>query len=210
MPFVFFFFPKTCICEKQRIDSFFSFYQIGFLIPLLLSTAFIILGLKIQLVEYLSEVPRHSGVYYGAHALAYQMSLFSFIFCYNYFLSDNRNKNIRLLSLLMLFLSIYCLYQSHTRTAYIGFVLFWGKFLYSITKKYFIFFFALFFILVLLYSSHISNIFLKNDLEPDLNVASSGRVELWDKYFDEFLNSSVPEKMIGKGIGWKLEGLRDS
>ena len=84
LPIVFFFFTTTCISEKYKIDSFFICHVIGFLIPLILSTVFIILGLNIQMVEFLSKVPRHSGVYNGAHTLAYQMSFYSFIFCYNY------------------------------------------------------------------------------------------------------------------------------
>ena len=82
LPFVFFFFTTTCVYEKIKIDSFFIFFQIGFLIPLILSTVFILLCWNIQLVEHLSKVPRHSGVYSGAHTLAYQMSFFFIHICF--------------------------------------------------------------------------------------------------------------------------------
>ena len=84
-------------------------------------------------------------------------------------------------------ISLYCLYQSHTRTAFIGFVVFWAGFLYGVNKKYFRFFILIILILSVFFSSQLTNIFLKKEYDPDINVATSGRIDLWDRYFDEFL-----------------------
>ena len=78
--------------------------------------------------------------------------------------------------------------------------------MYGIKKKYFIMFLALLLLLGSVFSSQISNIFIKTKGEADLRTATSGRTELWDNYFDAFLNSNIPEKLLGKGIGWKLPG----
>ena len=206
LPFVFFFYTRTCILEKDKIDSFFKFYIIGFFIPLILSTICIVLGLNIQAVEFLSKVPRHSGVYNGAHTLAYQMSFFSFVFCYNLFLSDNKNRNIKIFCWIMFIFTVFCLFKSYTRTAYIGFVLFWGIFFFGNNRKYFYILAMILVIIGTLFSYQLSNIFLKQKGEADLNVASSGRIEIWEAYSSSFIDSSFPEKVLGKGIGWKVPG----
>jgi O-antigen ligase len=206
LPFVFFFSAITFFKTKQQIEHFLVFYKVGFFIPLLISTIFIILGIRIQMVEFWNQVPRHAGVYSGSHVLAYQMLFFSFIFCFYQSLSIKSNTVIKCFATIMLVLSVYCLYQSHTRTALIGFILFWSIFLWGFNRKYFFIFSFICILFAIFFSSLISNIIWKKVDQPDINRATSGRVELWEDYYQGFRESSLPEKLLGKGIGWKGQG----
>ena len=161
LPFVFFSFTRICIITKEKIDNFFSLYQVGFIFPLILSTIFVALGINIQMVEWINDVPRHAGAYNNAHTLAYQMSFYSFFFCYNYLLSEKQSSKVNKISCFMVILSLYCLFNSHTRTAYIGFALFWCVFLYGYKKKIFLLFILSFIIIGLLFSPQINKIFFK-------------------------------------------------
>ena len=206
MPFVYYAFARLVVIDKKQIDYVFKLYSFSFAIPIILSSIYIILGKNIQLVEWVSKVPRHAGVYSNSHTLAYQMLIFSFIFCYNYFVNPNRTKNFKLVNLIILMISLFCLYKSHTRTALVGIVIFWSIFLFGFNKKYFLYTAIIVGILGVAYGSTINKIFLKDTKNVSIKVATSGRSDLWNKYLDEYINSSIPEKLLGKGIGWKFDG----
>ena len=205
-PFVFFFSAKIFLNNKNKIEKFLVCYKLGFFFPLLISTLFIILGLRIQMVEFWSEVPRHSGVYSGSHALAYQMLFYSYFFSFYLIITKNKNTKIKIISGVMFALSVYCLYQSHTRTAFIGFFLFWTIFLWRYNRKKFFYFSIFIIIFGIVFSSQLINIFLKKTDEPDIDRATSGRIELWENYFQSFYEFTIPEKLLGKGLGWKRPG----
>jgi O-antigen ligase len=132
------------------------------------------------------------------------MLVFAFIFCYETFITDKRKT--RLLNYSMLILAVYCQFQSHTRTSYIGFVLFWAIFFFGTSKKYFYYLMIVVIAGSLIFSSQITSIFVKKEGEIDFNVATSGRVNLFRDYSEAFLDFSISEKFLGKGIGWTLPG----
>jgi O-antigen ligase len=106
----------------------------------------------------------------------------------------------------MLVLSTYCLYQSHTRTALIGFVLFWSIFLWGNYKRIFLIGGILVLILSFFFLGNISRLIWKKEKQADINVATSGRIGIWENYYQTFKDSSIPEKFLGRGLGWKNPG----
>lgn len=200
LPFILFFSAMTFINRMDQVKHITLLYALGFILPLLFSTVFILLGLRVQMIEFWNKVPRHAGVYSGSHALAYQMLFYSYFFGFHRLIKGNQRNLNKYFFIGMLVLSIYCLYQSHTRTAIIGFLIFWIIHLYGLNKKSFYLLLIIGFFAAFVFQSQIGALFWKKSNEQDINRATSGRVGLWSDNIKIYLDLSLPEKILGQGL----------
>jgi O-antigen ligase len=147
---------------------------------------------------------RQFGVYVGPHSLAHAMLFFSFIYIYS-ITSLFPSKTIVNYLLHFLFVaSVYCLWNSYVRSAYVGFIVFWASYLFLYKKRYFIIFLSLFIIFFIWKLPDLKTIFMKTE-EFSLNAASSGRMTLWTHNMFLFLDSPFYYKLLGHGIGSELK-----
>jgi O-antigen ligase len=200
LPFILFFSIRTFITETKQVRALLIFLVLGFIIPIAFSTYNIILGKSIQMIEWHNQLPRFAGAFTGIHTLSYSMLFFSFLYCILHHIYQFRNSLNRFLVGFILILSAYCLYKSLTRTAMVGFILFWLIYLWGINKRAFFIAIVISVIVGVVFSNHIYSIVFKKE-NIDLNTATSGRVTLFVSNIKLFLDSSFLQQLFGRGLG---------
>jgi hypothetical protein len=200
LPFIVFFSVRTIITETKQTKILIIFLVIGFLIPIALSTYNIFLGKSIQMVEWHNKLPRFAGAFGGIHTLSYSMLFFSFLYCILHYIYRFKYSLNRLIISFLFILSAYCLYKSLTRTAMIGFLLFWLVYLWGKNKKAFFIAITLSILVGVTFSDHIHSIIFKKQ-ERDFNTATSGRVTLIVNNLSLFFESSLTQQLFGRGLG---------
>jgi hypothetical protein len=200
LPFVLFFSIRTFITEIKQARVLLIFLVLGFIIPIAFSAYTIFLGKSIQLIEWHNQLPRFAGAFTGIHTLSYSMLFFSFLYCILHYIYRFRNSLNRFLVGVILVLSAYCLYKSLTRTAMVGFILFWFIYLWGANKRAFFIAILLSIIVGVVFSDHIYSIVFKKE-KIDFNTATSGRVTLFVNNIKLFTNSSFTQQLFGRGLG---------
>ena len=199
LPFLLFFSSSMFMNNSNQLKPLFTALLFGFLIPISVSACYIVLGLSLEMVEFWNQLPRYKGAFSGSHNLAYTMLFFSFIFgCYNYIV-PSKSPFTRYFVLVFLLLSIYCLYKSHTRTAIIGFSIFWSVYIFGKAKKLAIIVLVVSVFMCSIFYSQVHSLLWKKD-GYDLDVATSGRITMWKDNVDLFIDSSLPQKLLGRGL----------
>jgi len=200
LPFLLFFSVRMFITESTQVRTLVIVLALAFLIPIILSTYNIVLGRNIMVVEIWNKLPRHSGAFGGPHTLAYTMLFFSFLYCILRQVYQFKNFLPRFIICIFLILSFYCLYQSHTRTAIAGFILFWVIYLFGNNKKLFLVAIVLSILVGIMFQNHIYKLVFKKD-QIDLNSATSGRLAflIWNSKL--FLESNIMQQLLGRGLG---------
>ena len=200
LPFIVFFSVRTFITQKGHTRLLIAFLVVGFLIPIVFSTYNIVLGKSIYVVEWHNKLARYSGSFSGPHTLSYIMLFFSFLYCIlNHVYRFKKSFN-RYLIVIFLLLSVFCLYKSGTRTAMIGFILFWFIYLWGTNKKEFFVVLVISALTAIIFSGHIYSIIFKKE-EIDFNTATSGRVTLIENNIDLFFQSNLTQQLFGRGLG---------
>ena len=206
LPFIVFFAIRIYITDSKQVGVILLAIVAGYLIPIAMSTYDTILGQSVNMVNYWTGITRFEGVFKGAHAFAYAMLFFSFIFC---LLNQTRQfeGNLAKYGLLIFqLLAVFCLYKSYTRTALGGFIIFWTIYLWGTNKKrFFLAVMACLVIAVLSYQK-IETIFWQTGGHArtgyhNLDAASSGRIYIWNHNIQLFLDSSLPQQLLGRGLG---------
>lgn len=200
LPFIVFFSVQTIITDVKQLRVLLIFLVIGFLIPIALSTYNIVLGQSIQMIEWHNKMPRFAGAFTGIHTLSYSMLFFSFLYCILNHVYKFKSILNKIVIGILVILSAYCLYKSLTRTVMIGFIIFWLIYLWGTNKKAFFAAVLLSALIGIVFSDHIYTIVFKKD-DIDLNVATSGRVELISNNVNLFLESSLAQQLFGRGHG---------
>jgi len=200
LPFIVFFSVRTFITQTDRARMLLVFLVLGFLIPIAFSTYNIVLGKSIFVIEWHNKLPRFSGVFSGPHTLSYIMLFFSFVYCILHHIYHFKNYINRFIISLFLIFSVYCLYKSGTRTTMIGFILFWYIYLWGTNKKALLIAIVLSAMTAIIFHDQIYSIIFKKN-EIDLNTATSGRVTLIENNINLFLESSLTQQLVGRGLG---------
>jgi O-antigen ligase len=200
LPVLLFFSVRMLITDSKQLKTLLIIIVIAFIIPIILSTYNVVTGRSIEMIEIWNKLPRHAGAFTSSHTLAYVMLFFSFFFCILNHVNQKKNIFFRIVILFFLLLSFYCLYQSHTRTAYFGFIIFWFIYLWGTHRKLFYVALVLSIIVGIIFQSLIFQIIFKKDY-IDLNTATSGRIGLLQKNIQLFLDSSLPQQLLGHGLG---------
>jgi hypothetical protein len=202
LPFLLFFSVRLCITDSNKLKTFLVIIVIAFVIPIIVSTVNVMLDRSIEMIERWNQLPRHTGGLSSSHTLAYNMLFFSFLYCILNYIYKFINIYNRLFIYLMIIFSFYCLYQSHTRTVYIGFMIFWFIYLWGNNKKLFYGAILLSVVVGIIFHSHVLKIFFKTE-QFDVNTATSGRAWMVEKNIQLFFDSSLTQQMVGRGLGHK-------
>lgn len=202
LPFLLLFTTRMFITESNQMKTLLPVIVIAFVIPIAVSTYNVALGRSIEMIEWRSQVPRHAGVFAGSHVLAYTMLFYSYFYCILRHVYQFNTFILRFVISFFLVLSSYCLYQSHTRTALIGFIIFWFIYLWGNNKKFFYAALILSIFIGIIFQSQIYMLIFKQ-AEIDLQVATSGRISLWTGNIQEFIDSSLPRQLLGQGLGYE-------
>jgi O-antigen ligase len=201
LPFLLFFSVRTFIIDKERINYVILALLFGYVVPIFLSSYSIIQGQSVENVDYFNKMERFHGMFKGSHVLAYAMLFFSFLYGFIVYIMGIKESKYLFLTTALLFVSIFCLYKSYTRTALVGWAVFWFVCLWNDKKKLIFFLLLLIGIFTLIAPNALEKVFFKKkDGDIDLNIASSGRLEIWQHNLKIFLDSDLSNKLMGRGI----------
>ena len=202
LPFMMIFLISFLITEKIQINYILKVIYLSFLLPVLLSFYFILTGKGEQYSDYVSGVERFGGAYLGTHMLAYSMLFFLFFVTLSLIHNNDFKRFFKIHIFAVIVISIFCLYKSSVRTAYVGLFVFIFFISLANIRKQKIFSLGLIFLLIaVVSSSHLQKIFWKTENDRDFNTASSGREEIWEHNLNVFKKMSFPKKIMGIGLG---------
>ena len=200
LPFLVFLSVRIFIIDLDQIKTILIALFLGYLIPIGMSVRDLVAGRAFQESDYYTGLSRFSGAYAGVHTLAYAMLFFSFLYCLINWRFQIKGYLPKLGFFFLLFISFVCLYKTYVRTVLSGFMLFWLIFLWGYNKRIFAAAVVLCFLVGIMSSQRIQTIVWKTN-EYDTNTASSGRLTLWNHNIKLFLNSSLPQQLLGRGLG---------
>ena len=206
LPFLVFISVRIFIVDSRQITAILLSLFLGYLIPIALSAHDLLAGKAFSEADYYSGLSRFSGAYAGIHTLAYAMLFFSFLYCQINWKVQIRGYMAKLGLVLLLLISSLCLYKTYARTVLFGFLLYWLIFLWGYRKKFFFAAVVVCCLLGIIASQRIETVIWKTD-EYDTNKASSGRLTLWNHNIKLFLNSSLPQQLLGRGLGVESESV---
>ena len=199
LPFIIFLAVRIFITESKQIGAVVITIVLGYIMPIVISTYRVMTDRDIEMVEWWNKLERHMGVFSSSHDLAYNMFFFVFFCCFLNQIYRFKNSINKYIMSLFFLLSIYCLYQSHTRTVIIGFIIFLLIYLFGNKRKWFYGAMVLSIVAGIIFHSFIFKLIFKKD-QIDLNVATSGRVWMLKNNIQLFLDSSFPEQLLGRGL----------
>jgi O-antigen ligase len=200
LPFILFFAIRAIINEPKQIKLLITVLIITYCFPLVGSFYQIIQGFGIAGVESITGIERYSGMFDRIKPFSYAMFFFSIFFYIQVNINRLRNRQIKWALLFFLIISFFCLFKTYSRVTYLGLFVFWTISLWGYNKKYFFIALALSIFIVILNFSALQQIFFKTQ-EFDINVASSGRLFLWEHNISYFLASDFDRKLLGNGLG---------
>jgi O-antigen ligase len=206
LPFIVFFAARIFITEPKQIGIILIAIAVGYIFPIFKSTYDIISGRGIEMINYWTGMERFEGSFGGSHQLAYAMLFFSFIYCLLNRTHQFKGRWSKSGLLVLQLLTIFCMYKSYTRTAYGGFFIFWSIYLWGTNKKRFALVIIACILVAVVASQKIATIFWQpgqhqQTIQNNLNAASSGRLNIWRHNIQVFLDSSIPQKLLGRGLG---------
>jgi hypothetical protein len=205
LPFVVYFSVRMYIKSLQQVNILLMILATGYSILIFFSFVLILMGFSVGKYEIASEVYRYKGVFLNIHTFSYFLLIFSFLYAHILTNQKNLNTYVKTGLLIVFIVSVFCLYKTYTRTAYIGFIIFWTIFLLGRSRKYFIIFLISLIFSVTIFHGHVEKIFWKTP-EKSWNAASSGRLFLWSHNYSMFLESDLLTKLVGAGLGSKTSG----
>ncbi|MBU0995216.1 MAG: O-antigen ligase family protein [Proteobacteria bacterium] len=200
LPFVLFFAIRVMVNEPKQIKLLLSVLLIAYCFPLFGSLYKIIQGFNVLDVDPITGIERFAGMFKRIHVFSQAMFFISIFFYIQVNINQLRNRQIKRTLLFLLIISFFCLLKTYVRSTSLGLFLFWAIALCGYNKKYFFILLISSLIIVVIYIGTIQQIFLKSQ-EMDLNVASSGRLTLWEHNISLFLESSFENKLLGHGAG---------
>jgi O-antigen ligase len=200
LPFIIYFAVRITVRNPMHIKILVVITIISFCYPLIGSFIKICQGISVGKVEATTGIERHIGLFKSIKPLAYAMFFFSvFVYIQIFLISLKKSKYIMFLVPLLI-VSLFCLYKTYSRTAFIGLFLFWSIGFWGYNRRYLVVLLLLSSILVGLQFPTIEQIFLKQQ-KFEINTASSGRPFLWEHNINLFLASSFDDKLLGHGLG---------
>jgi O-antigen ligase len=95
------------------------------------------------------------------------------------------------------------LYKAGTRTAFVGFLLFWFLILFKFYKKYFILILLTFISVVAFNTDKVSDIIwqTKDIQNQSIDGATSGRLSIWRHDINLYFDFPIERKFLGAGLG---------
>ena len=204
LPFICFFSARTFANNPRKSNLVLIALIIGYIVPVLGSAILMLTDASLVYVVYGSGAERQRGIYIGSHSAGHAMVFFSF--CYALFLTYKKSigKLFQYVVHFIFALSVYCLWNTYVRSAYLGFLTFWMFYLFRWRKRYFFVCFLALLALGFWKSTTLESVFWKSDVydrEHNLDTASSGRFMLWSHNLRLFDDLPFYTQMLGSGLG---------
>lgn len=207
LPFAFLFYSRLFLISQKRINTLLAVAIVGYIYPILGSFYSIIMGFGREKLVYTAEFTKYGGLFKAIHPFAH--ALLIFVFLYIFFLNEVKiNRTVIKYSLgLIVIISIYCIFQSHVRTVFLGAIIFFGIYFFVTNKKYFYLFACIISIYSVLNLPQVENIFWQTPVkqERSLDKASTGRITTWEHNLNAFSEYSLEQKIGGIGLGGEGE-----
>jgi len=207
LPFVLFFFCRIYLTEKKQVKILFVAAILGFIYPILGSLYSILIGSSLEKVVWSAGHTKFGGLYGSIHPFAHSMLLFIFLYAFITSEETTYKTLFNFCSAILSFIALYCIYKTHVRTVYLGFLIFSVIYLWNINKKYFYIFVIVVLSLLTLNLPQVENIFWQKPQKQTrtFDSASSGRLTTWEHNLKAFSRYSLEQKIAGVGLGGEGE-----
>ena len=200
LPFIVYFSTTLFVKNKEDIGLLLLMLCISYAIPIFGSFIEIIRGQSLSHTEWLTGIGRYSGLFKKIHMMATVLFFFSVIFYLRTVILSLTKRYYKYILIIMLLISLYCIYKTYTRTTFIGLFLFWAFSLFGLNKKYFLIFIVISIIVIIFNFPVFQQIFFKTK-DFQVQTASSGRSYIWDHNIKLFFRYNITEKLLGRGLG---------
>ena len=216
LPLVTYMVMKRAISDRQQYARLLVFMVAGFSVPVLISAFDTARGLGLHMEIYWTGLKRYHGVYANPHDLAHNMALVIIVLTILHFITNSgivkQGKKLKIVRLFiitcLILMTFYNMYSAQVRTVYIGIVLFGMIILLLRSKKGLVIYIAAGIFSVVIFSSTIYTIFFDVidavEGKQDLVSAGSGRLDIWAHNWDIYSGLSIPNMILGVGIGNKV------
>lgn len=201
------FFSAAIPVDDSKVERLLLFLIWGYAVFICVN--FTLIGLDksgLIVYEFRRGITRYAGAADRIHPLAHSMFLYSM--AYFWYLRKGLGANQRLtriILLLLLFASFYCIYETRTRNVYIGLVIFWGVYFWGTSKrKFFLFAFSVLTAFFLLFSdlrATFSDVINPIEGKARVETMGSGRIGIWKDTLKLYSRLSPSKKLLGTGIG---------
>ena len=125
LPFTCYFAAKTFVKDVSSVRQIVIGLLIGYFVPIAGSSALILSGLSPSHEVYGSVMLRKTGMYGGTHTAAHSLVLFSFIYAIYLTYKDSKRLFFKYMAHFLFMLSIYCLWNTYVRSAFLGLTVLW-------------------------------------------------------------------------------------
>ena len=219
---------KNVLKSVQEYQKMLGLMIAAFTVPVVVSVVLILMGHGVDYINYWTKNPRYEGAYDGAHALGHNMMFLLMLMAVYVTVCRYgacvQNPVIGWTKKLYLggmgIAAFYCLLMSQTRTQLLGFIAFFGYFLFVFHRRVFYFGALAVAVIVIVMSS-----WLANNLFPDFERVeqgqwgtqeiASGRPRIWKYQLTIFADAPIDRQLAGLGIGNKehlggTEGIMES
>lgn len=211
LPCVVFYTIRSTKLNSHSIKRILMWLIIGYSIPIIGSFMLIASGKISGHYVYGANLVKAHGLFLKSHTFGHSMAFFSFITGF-FFLNFRKNSSKFFLIFLMvlLIISLFNLFVSHVRTAYLGAFIFWSIYLFFLNRRIFYFLYIILLLVILFYETELSKYLLLqayNKNSADINEVSSGRISIWLHNISLWTKLPLEYKIAGIGFGGELKKL---
>ena len=203
LPFVLFFCVRTIVDTENKMKTLLVFLIIGFTYPIVGSFFSIIMKAAGGELLWHTGVFKTQGLFIKPHPFAHAMLLFIFIFSFFTYEMETKKVLVKAALISLFALSIFCIYESHVRTVYLGLIVFCIIYLWVKKQTLFWAFILIMFCLITFNLTISERIFWQTDVkrEQSLESASSGRLSGWKHNLNVYQNYNIHQMIGGVGLG---------
>lgn len=200
LPFITFYAARLFLDSPKKVRYVLIALILGYVLPIVGSFILMFSDSSVKMIEYYSKVERQAGLYNGIHTCAHSMGFFSILFAFYFAQKRGTSAFSKSILFILLVLSIYNLYYTYTRSAFLGFLIFWASYFFLWRKRYLIYSILVTLPIIVWKISSLFIIFFKTS-EADINAGSSGRIEIWTHNINLFFDFPFYVQLIGNGLG---------
>lgn len=213
---------KNIIRTPQDYLKVLKCLMLGFAVPLVLSSIFILGGEGLDRVNYWTGLPRYEGLYANSHNMGHNATLALIVIGLYVMLrrsivpQGEFGKKWLFLFFLIGSTALFCLYESRVRTSILGLLLFFGMYFLFFNRKLLITTALVLVVGGILWAPVLTRA-LFYDVEKvetgewAAGEVGSGRPEIWKHNLTIFLSLPLDRQLAGVGIGnQNLEDVRYS
>ena len=205
-PFLTFFLVLAAVRTEGQAKFLLGMLSIGYLLPVI-GSIYLILSNRSEITVTGSLLERQAGLASGVHTAGHLMLFFSFAFVMYHLLDRESGTAKNLLLALILAGSLFCMYKTFTRTAFLGGIVFWSCYFLLTSRKRFFLFLAALAVVSLTQLPTLQNMVMQKQVKKgvyDVNAAGSGRGSLWKHTLAIYADLPASTQLLGVGLGQDL------